>query len=43
MHLAEGILPLSQATAWSVLALPMVAWSIRGEQKARQEDQLLRF
>ncbi len=38
MHLAEGILPLSQATAWSAFALPMLAWSIRGEQKARQED-----
>lgn len=38
MHLAEGILPLKQAAVWSVLAAPMLVWSIRGEQQARRED-----
>ncbi len=38
MHLAEGILPLKQAAAWSALAAPMLVWSIRGERQARRED-----
>ena len=29
MHLAEGLLPLSQAVAWSALAAPAVVWSLR--------------
>ena len=33
MHLAEGVLPLDQAIGWSVLAVPVVTWSIRGSQK----------
>ncbi len=32
MHLAEGVLPLGQAIGWSVVAAPVVAWSIRGAQ-----------
>ena len=35
MHLAEGVLPLDQAVAWSALAAPVVVWSLRGEQRAR--------
>ena len=38
MHLAEGILPLDQALAWSVVAIPAMVWSIRGEQRARLGD-----
>ncbi len=38
MHLAEGILPLTHATGWSALALPMVVWSIRGEQQAQRDS-----
>lgn len=38
MHLAEGMLPLPQAIGWSVLAVPVLIWSIRGEQQARQEN-----
>lgn len=38
MHLAEGILPLTHATGWSALALPMVVWSIRGEQQLQRDD-----
>ena len=37
MHLAEGTLPLAQAVGWSALAVPVVLWSIRGEQLARRE------
>lgn len=37
MHLAEGVLPLTQAVAWSALAAPFVAWSIRGEHRARRD------
>ena len=37
MHLAEGVLPLSQAIGWSALAAPTVAWSLRGEQRARRD------
>ena len=29
MHLAEGMLPLSQAVAWSALTAPAVVWSLR--------------
>ena len=38
MHLAEGMLPISQAIGWSALAFPVLIWSVRGEQRARQED-----
>ena len=38
MHLAEGMLPFSQAIGWSVVAAPVLLWSIRGEQLARRED-----
>ena len=37
MHLAEGVLPLSQAVGWSALAAPTVVWSLRGEQRARRD------
>lgn len=37
MHLAEGVLPLDQAVAWSALAAPVVVWSLRGEQRARRD------
>ena len=37
MHLAEGVLPLGQAIGWSALAAPTVAWSLRGEQRARRD------
>ena len=36
MHLAEGTLPLVQAAGWTAATLPVVAWSIRGEQHARR-------
>ena len=38
MHLAEGVLPLSQAIGWSALTAPVLLWSIRGEDLARRED-----
>ena len=38
MHLAEGMLPLYQAIGWSALSVPVLIWSIRGEQRARQEN-----
>ena len=37
MHLAEGVLPLGQAIAWSALAAPTVFWSLRGEQQTRRD------
>ncbi len=37
MHLAEGMLPLTQALGWSAVAVPIALWSIRGEQRARRE------
>ena len=37
MHLAEGVLPLSQAVAWSTLAAPAVYWSLRREQRTRSD------
>ena len=37
MHLAEGVLPLDQAIAWSALAAPIVVWSLRGEQRTRRD------
>ena len=37
MHLAEGVLPLSQAIGWSALAAPTLAWSLRGEQRTRRD------
>ena len=36
MHLSEGVLPLSQAIAWSALAAPTVFWSLREEQRTRR-------
>ena len=36
MHLAEGVLPLNQAIAWSTLAAPTVYWSLRREQRTRR-------
>ena len=36
MHLAEGVLPLGQAVAWSALAAPTVYWSLRREQRTRR-------
>ncbi|MYI75469.1 MAG: hypothetical protein F4057_09185, partial [Acidobacteria bacterium] len=36
MHLAEGVLPLSQAIAWSTLAAPTVYSSLRREQRTRR-------
>ena len=36
MHLAEGVLPLNQALAWSALAAPTVYWSLRREQRTRR-------
>ena len=38
MHLAEGMLPLSQAAAWTALAVPVLIWSIRGEQLQRRKE-----
>ncbi len=38
MHLAEGVLPLSQAAGWSLVAAAALGWSLRGEQRARQEE-----
>ena len=35
MHLAEGVLPLGQAIAWSALAAPTVYWSLRREQRTQ--------
>ena len=37
MHLAEGVLPLNQAVAWSALAAPTVYWSLRSEQRTRRD------
>ena len=37
MHLAEGVLPLGQAIAWSALAAPTVYWSLRREQRTRHD------
>ena len=37
MHLAEGVLPLNQAVAWSALAAPTVYWSLRREQRTRRD------
>ncbi|MEC8425639.1 MAG: energy-coupling factor ABC transporter permease [Myxococcota bacterium] len=38
MHLAEGTIPLVQALGWSAAAIPALAWSIRGEQRARSDS-----
>ena len=35
MHLAEGVLPLPHAVAWSAVAAPVVVWSLRGERRTR--------
>lgn len=37
MHLAEGVLPISHALAWSTLAVPTLVWSLRGERRARAD------
>ena len=37
MHLAEGVLPLGQAIAWSAVAAPIVFWSLRSEQQTRRD------
>lgn len=37
MHLAEDLLPLGQAIAWSAVAVPAVVWSIRGKQPAQRD------
>ena len=37
MHLAEGVLPLGQAIAWSALAAPTVYWSLRCEQRTPRD------
>lgn len=38
MHLAEGMLPLPQAAAWTAIAVPVLIWSIRGEQLQRRKE-----
>ena len=38
MHLAEGTVPLSQAIGWTAAAIPVLIWSIRGEQIERQKN-----
>lgn len=38
MHLAEGTLPLTQAIGWTAAAVPVLIWSIRGEQIERQKN-----
>lgn len=38
MHLAEGMLPSYQAIGWSALAVPVLIWSVRGEQRMRMES-----
>ena len=38
MHLAEGMLPMSQVIGWSTMALPVLIWSIRGEQLEQKEN-----
>ncbi len=37
MHLAEGMLPLSQAVLWSGAAVPPLVWSLRGEQRSHRD------
>lgn len=38
MHLAEGMLPIEQAIGWSAVTAPVLLWSMRGEQVARQNN-----
>ena len=38
MHLAEGMLPLPQVIGWSAVAVPVLLWSIRGEQIKQRKD-----
>ena len=38
MHLAEGMLPISQAVGWSAVTLPVLIWSMRGEQLERKDN-----
>jgi cobalt/nickel transport system permease protein len=37
MHLAEGTLPWVHAAAWTALALPLLGWSLAGEQPGSPE------
>ena len=37
MHLAEGMLPMSHAVAWTAAGAGAVAWSIRGEVRAHAQ------
>ena len=39
MHLAEGMLPLEHAVGWTAAACPVLLWSLKAEQRARQESQ----
>jgi len=39
MHLAEGVLPLNQAAMWTAVTIPVVIWSLRGEQRKRREAE----
>lgn len=40
MHLMEGTLPLAQAAAFTMAAIPFVAWSIAGERRPRDREGL---
>ena len=40
MHLAEGMLPASQVIGSSAVALPILIWSIRGEQLERRNNPM---
>jgi cobalt/nickel transport system permease protein len=40
MHLAEGTLPLGHALAWTLVTLPLLAWSVANERaKASDADE----
>lgn len=41
MHLAEGVLPLGQAIAWSATGTIVLAWSMHGELQDRQNPTAL--
>jgi cobalt/nickel transport system permease protein len=38
MHLAEGMLPISQAVGFSAVTVPVLIWSMRGEQLERKDN-----
>ena len=38
MHLAEGTLPLDHGLAYTAVALPAVAWSLRGDLHAQRTN-----